>query len=106
MRFDINDYHGNYAMCCDTIEEARIFCKYLDDNGKTWCSGDRYINVFNFNNEDGEAYYFNEGMHSTIWYAHNSAAITLKFSDFEWPTYEYERSDITLDEVLGIGEEQ
>ena len=39
MRFNIEDYKGNYVMHCKTEEEAEIFCKYLHSIGRTWSTG-------------------------------------------------------------------
>lgn len=44
-KFNIKDYKGKYAMFCENIEQAEIFCKYLDSVGKRWTNGDRYIDV-------------------------------------------------------------
>lgn len=102
-RFNINDYHGDYVMCCSTLNEAITFCRYLDSYGRTWSSRQRYVRVPIFlEDEDGIAFWFNEGSKSSVAYAHRSTAITLEFSNFEWDMYEYKESSVSLDEILGI----
>ena len=44
MKFNLDDYKGKYCMHCKTLEEAINFCKFLDDNGRTWQDGDSYHN--------------------------------------------------------------
>jgi len=31
MKFNIDDYKGNYVMHCKSLEEATDFCNYLDN---------------------------------------------------------------------------
>ena len=67
MKFDINDYKGEYVMHCKTEKEANDFCTYLDSIGKKWCSGDRYIDSNNYDHyQENTVYYFNENAYGII----------------------------------------
>lgn len=88
MRFDIQDYPGNVAMCCETEDEAIIFTQYLHSVGRTWCSGASYLTrpfpseyhrVFR-----GIGYNFNLGYHDSIDYYEEEGYTLLWFKDFDW----------------------
>ena len=39
---NLEDYKGNYAMHCPTKESAKLFCNFLDENGREWENGRSY----------------------------------------------------------------
>ena len=91
MRFDINNYQGNYAMHCKTKEEAREFCNYLHSIGNTWESGDSYKTTTNFKyNRNKTVYYFNKGTYGHISNCYCYFTI-LEWSDF---TTEFTKADL------------
>lgn len=84
MKFDITQYDGDYAMHCETREDAQTFLAYLQKMGKTWCDGTSYENL-NFNNyKDHTGYAFNEGKFGSIEWYNNHEYIVLEFYDFDW----------------------
>ena len=82
MRFNFDDYShdSRYAMHCPTVEDSKVFLSHLKSIGKTWCTGDDYLNPVHI--EEWTPYYlFVRGMRTA------SAIIdgfVLEFSDFEW----------------------
>lgn len=40
----LEDYQDDYVMHCDTEEKAEKFCQFLDNQGKKWTPGLRYVN--------------------------------------------------------------
>jgi len=85
MKFDINQYRGDYAMHCKTLEDATTFTEYLAKNGRAWCSNESYRNNTHYHKHKEEtAYNFNEGKMSYVqWYRENGYTV-LEFEDFEW----------------------
>lgn len=70
MKFNLNDYKGNYVMHCKTKEEAESFCRFLHQNGRKWCNGDSYLEDDYWNDyERDTVYYFNEDSYCNIEYA-------------------------------------
>lgn len=83
MKFNIDDYKGNYVMHCKTREEAESFCEYLHSIGKCWCNGSKYSEVTHYA-DYGEktAYAFNSDSYTDVnWYRKEGYTI-LKLSDF------------------------
>lgn len=81
--FDINRYQGNYAMHCATEEEAKDFCKYLHEHGRTWRNGTIYIgNTYWFRYEADTAYSFNQCEFATANYYKKMGYTILEWSDF------------------------
>ena len=85
MKFNINDYKGEYAMHCKTEEEVKIFCRYLNSIGKKWCSGTSYSRLTIWDNyKEQTCYEFNKGAYSDKSFYEDSGYKILEFSDFEW----------------------
>ena len=83
MKFNIEDYKGNYAMHCKTKEEAKDFCRYLDGLGRKWCDGEKYTentcwDVY----KDKTCYAFNVGEYSSLSYYETNGYTLLEWSDF------------------------
>ena len=88
-RFNIKDYPGDYAMLCNSKEESDIFRSYLHNVGKTWCSGDSYLekDYYDIRKCDafyGIAYYFNHGAYGLVSALMSSNTVGLAFKDFDW----------------------
>lgn len=80
MKFNLDNYKGKYAMHCKTAAEAKSFCRYLHEHGKTWRSGDSYISKTNYGKY--KVYDFNCGEYGDIaWFQHNNYTI-LEWADF------------------------
>ena len=69
MKFNIDDYKGNYVMHCKTEEEAEDFCRYLDSLNRKWCNNKKYTEenywqyyqdetCYDFNDNSFNAKYF------------------------------------------------
>ena len=82
MKFNINDYKGNYVMHCKTEEEARDFLLYLSKIGKQWRDTTPYIGDTNWSvNRSNTVYYFNKGTHGNMLRVGRDYII-LEWSDF------------------------
>lgn len=83
MKFNIEDYKGNYVMHCKTEEEARDFCKYLDGVGRKWCNNKKYTeeNYWQYY-QDETCYDFNDNSFNAkcFFVGHNYKI--LEWSDF------------------------
>lgn len=101
MKFDINNYKGEYAMHCKTEEEARDFCDYLHRVGKTWYLGDSYLKKHNYNHyKENTAYNFNEGLYGTVsWYKGGGYTI-LEWSDFM--NKKFTKADLKTGDVVKL----
>lgn len=87
MRFNIEDYSGNYAMHCKTLLEAKSFLAYLNGIGKTWSGGGSYIRNDNWNsNQEETCYHFNEGRYGPRRWAIDHAYTVIEWSDFMYDT--------------------
>ena len=119
MIFNLNDWQtSNVGMHCRTLEQCNYFTAYLRKAGKTWWSGEQYKEgrvkscFSQMNDPDGLVYLFNRGTYNSYsgTLRNNKSGETsdsiLEFEDFEWPGYScgYEESDVTLSEILGIGD--
>ena len=60
---DLEDYKGEYAMHCPTKESAKLFCNFLDENGRKWENGENYKDETNWDLfRTDNIYLFNEGL--------------------------------------------
>lgn len=87
-KFKLEDYKGKYAMHCDTEEKAKIFCKFLHDNGKHWRNGDSYAKCTEWEIFRGATCYeFNGDLIQPLGWCKQHEI--LKFDDFDWSDYGY-----------------
>ena len=92
MKFDINDYKGKYAMHCKTEEEAKEFCDYLHNIGKTWHDGDSYqSNTLWYVSKKHTCYEFNDGYRGSVMNYIDRNFTILEWSDF---TTEFTKADL------------
>lgn len=95
MKFNVNDYPGNYVMFCDTSDEAMEFAEVLNAQGKTLHSGSSYLTIPHYT----RAFFFNRGTYSRFadetivdrcpgyrilhWkdFSHEAPDVLLKFED-------------------------
>ena len=83
MYFDINKYPGNCVMHCKTEEEAKTFCQYLNEHGRTWGNGHRYIDRTNYSYHGSEtAYNFNSGCYTNCDFYRREGFTILEWSDY------------------------
>ena len=84
MKFNLNDYKGNYAMHCKTKEEAESFCRFLHQNGKRWGDGHSYLQFDNWDKYKADTvYYFNLDNYSSVEYIKgNTNFVILEWKDF------------------------
>lgn len=83
MKFNIEDYKGNYVMHCKTEEEAKDFCRYLDNIGRKWHGGDSYVEFTEWNEyEEKTCYDFNDGYYASISYYIIDNYKILEWGDF------------------------
>ena len=87
MRFNLEDYQGNYAMHCKTLIEAQSFCAYLHGQGRTWSDGREYIGRNQWNSyQENSCYDFNVGRYSNLNYFKTSDFTVLEWADFMYDT--------------------
>lgn len=84
MNFDITAYQGKYAMNCKTKEEAQIFLEFLANIGRTWCDGQSYTSLLNYNYDGQTAYAFNEGRYGRTDRQEAHGYKVINFEDFDW----------------------
>lgn len=95
MKFNLNDYKGDYAMHCKTKEEAESFCRFLYQNGRRWRNGGSYLQFDNWDRfKIDTIYYFNLGTYSRAKYVNY---VILEWSDFMENTETV--SEFTLDDL-------
>ena len=83
MKFNFNDYRGNYAMHCKTEEESNDFRRVMHEDGRTWFSNRSYLEYNNYNKWRGETCYdFNEGTFYNRNYFEKTNYTILEWSDF------------------------
>ena len=101
MKFNINDYKGNYVMHCKTEREAKDFCNYLHSVGRKWCNGETYLDNTNFYiRRERTAYNFNEGSSCSVgWY--EGEYTILEWSDFM--NKEFTKEDLKTGDVVKFG---
>ena len=98
MKFNINNYKGNYVMHCKTEEEARKFCNYLHSIGRKWRNGGSYLgDTYYHSYDDATAYSFNEGCYSPTDFYEDDNYTILEFSDFDW---EFTKADLKTGDVV------
>lgn len=93
MKFDINNYKGNYVMHCKTKDEAREFLDYLNSVGKKWQDGEAYSkkNIYWHWGKENTCYNFNEGRLADKKYYLSKDFTILEWSDF---TTEFTKADL------------
>lgn len=89
MKFNIENYDGNYVMHCKTEAEAKRFCRYLNNIGRTWCDGTNYLC-------ENTCYNFNEGSYGWKSFYEAIGYKILEFSDFDWSENESKDAAIVL----------
>lgn len=89
MIFNLRDYkQGRYAMRCPDHEKARIFLRYLHDNGRTWTQGVSYLKQDNYDvYRENTCYSFNDGTFADTNYFVTHEWEILSFDDFEWDDF-------------------
>lgn len=99
MKFNIDDYKGNYVMHCKTEKEARDFLDYLDSIGKKWCSGKSYLGNTNWGIYTSNTIYeFNHGSYADTSYAERYGYTILEWSDFM--NGEFTKADLKTGDVV------
>ena len=101
MKFNIEDYKGNYVMHCKTEEEAEDFCRYLDNIGRKWHGGDSYVEFTEWNEyEEKTCYDFNDGYYAPIsYYIINNYKI-LEWGDFMSDNNKFTKADLKSGDVV------
>lgn len=98
MKFNLNDYKGDYAMHCKTKEEAESFCRFLHQNGREWRNEDSYLENDRWDRyERDTVYLFNNGSFGGVEYAKCEGSVILEWSDFM--ENEEPASEFTLDDL-------
>ena len=83
MKFNIDDYKGNYVMHCKTEEEDKSFREYLHSVGRKWASGHSYLTLTYWDNEkDSACYVFNDNFKGKVSIYKSQGFTILEWSDF------------------------
>lgn len=100
MKFNIEDYKGNYAMHCKTEEEAKDFCRYLDSIGRKWSSEDSYAELTEWNEyKEKTCYCFNNDTYSSV----SNYTIKHNYQVLEWGDFmnnEFTKADLKTGDVV------
>ena len=84
-KFRLEDYKGNYVMHCSTNKMAETFLKFLHKQGKSWRTGESYLEETSFKcYRNDTCYLFNEGMFCDLKCAKEFKFTILEFDDFDW----------------------
>lgn len=84
-KFRLEDYKGNYVMHCSTNKMAETFLKFLHKQGKSWRTGESYLEETSFKcYRNDTCYLFNEGMFADLECAEENNYTVLEFDDFDW----------------------
>ena len=84
MDFNFEDYTDiNCVMHCPEEWMAEVFCDYMHEHGREWCSGQSYKqrNLYETNKEN-TVYAFNQGKYGNLHYHKSRGDTILEFSDF------------------------
>lgn len=83
MKFNIEDYKGNYVIHCKTEEEAKDFCNYLDSLGRKWCNNKKYTeeNYWQYY-QDETCYDFNDNSFNAKYFFVGHNYKILEWGDF------------------------
>jgi len=89
MKFNFNDYKGDYVMHCKTEEEAEEFCKLMHEDGRKWCSGESYVERLTWDIYKMDmCYNFNSGKYCDVPFYIRRDYKVLEWADFkEKPTF-------------------
>lgn len=91
MKFKLKNYKGKFVMLVKTEEEAKVFCKFLNANGRRWNNASSYLDFTHWGRyKNKTVYYFNKCTYGSI----DGKALTqdytiLEFSDFNWDVEKY-----------------
>ena len=98
MKFNINDYKGNYVMHCKTEAEARDFCRYLNSVGRKWCSDTSYLEKTCYHDYCSDTvYFFNVGTYGS------KKHIKEIYTILEWSEFineEFTKADLKTGDVV------
>ena len=84
-KFRLEDYNGDCAMHCDTEEKAKIFLEFLHRCGKSWRTGESYLeNAYFKTHQKDTCYFFNQGMFGDLRTAKENKYEILEFDAFDW----------------------
>ena len=101
MKFNINDYKGEYAMHCKTEEEANSFCTYLNSVGREWCTGSSYLDCTNYHcYKEDTAYAFNSGTFGDTDYYKDENYTILEWEDFMNNTFT--KADLKTGDIVKL----
>ena len=99
MKFNLNDYQGDYVMHCKTKEEAESFCRFLHQNGRTWHNEDSYLENDRWDRYKRDTVYlFNNGSFCGVEFASQY----FKYEILEWSDFMENTetvSEFTLDDL-------
>lgn len=105
MKFNINDYDGNYAMHCKTEEEAKDFCRVLHEAGKVWNdilgrpNGSTYLEYTRWKEYKSDTCYnFNRDLYARIGYYEKQGYTILEWSDFM--NAKFTKADLKTGDVI------
>lgn len=101
MKFNIEDYKGNYVMHCKTEEEAKDFCRYLDSVGRKWINRLSYRQHTNWEVYQSDTYYyFNEGYYANKCFCIKENYKILEWSDFMSDNNKFTKADLKSGDVV------
>lgn len=99
MKFNVNDYPGDYVMFCDSSDEAAEFAEVLNAQGKTLHSGSSYLTIPHY----ARAFFFNSGSYSRFAAEEFVRRYHPGCRILHWKDFSHEAPDVPLkfDDIFG-----
>lgn len=106
MIFDLEKYTDrNLGMHCDALYKARIFCKFLNEQGRLWIDGVSYLDRdFYDTNKKNTVYVFNQGKYGDVNRCQELNIAVLEFDDFDWSSHIIQFDDFMQGNLDGWGD--
>lgn len=105
-KFDITEFSSQHVMHCRTLGDAIIFLGILNELGLTWCNGQSYLNIHNYETYNSDTCYrfLNGHFGDYDFYSSHEAYTVLEFGDFDWSDYDksFNEEQVLLDFISGF----
>lgn len=98
MKFDFDKYKDQkVVMHCKTEEEAKDFCRVMDEAGLRWVTGERYTKVLEYERyRQKTCYQFNCGGFASKEFFVEEGYEILEWSDFMFTKYDLRNGDVII----------
>lgn len=69
---------SNCCVWCETEDSARSFCEFMHGEGKSWASGNSYLEMTNWDMYEENTVYFKGGTYGDLEYANSYECMILE----------------------------